>query len=60
MNLDIYHLWIITKMVQSFNNDVKTLINFNNPSIAHNYIVKKQAMGTKISNGLHNRYQSDL
>ena len=49
MNLEISQSYLIKKLIQGFNNDVKSRMTFNNPVTQHKGIVRKQEIGTKIS-----------
>ena len=49
ITLNISQLRITTKMTQVFNEDLKSLMNFNNPDTYHNGIVYNQETDTKIS-----------
>ena len=57
MTLKISQPHIISKTTQGFNEDVKSLMTFNNPSTLHKGILYNQETDTKISQNLQKRYR---
>ena len=57
MTLNIYQTHLITKIIQVFNEYLKSLVTFNNPDTSHEGIVRNQETDTKISHGIHKRYR---
>ena len=60
INLNIYQPYIITKMTQGFNKDVKSLMAFNKTSTKHNGVVRNQETDTKIAYDKQNVYISGV
>ena len=60
MTLNIYQPDIVTKMNQGFNEDMKSLMNFNDPDTPHKGIVRNQETDKKISYDLQKRYRSGM
>ena len=58
--LQISQPYLITKMTQIFNEDMKSLINFNAPDIPYKEILHNQEIDTKISYDLQKRYRSGV
>ena len=50
MTLNIYKSHLIVKTVQGFNDNVKSLINFNTPATPHKGIIINQEKCTNIKN----------
>ena len=47
-------------MIQGFNKDVKSLMNFNNPAIPHKGLVHNQETDTTKPHGLQKIYRSGV
>ena len=60
MTLSISPPDIINKMTQGFNEDVKSLMDFNTPATPPKGIVHNLEIDTKISYDLHKRYRSGV
>ena len=57
MTLNTYQTHLITKIIQLFNEDLKSIMKFNTPDTSHEGIVRNQETDTKISHGIHKRYR---
>ena len=60
ITLNISQPYLINKMTQVFNEDVKSLMTFNTPATPHKGIVRNQETDTKISYDLQNKYRSGV
>ena len=58
MTLNISQPYLITKMTQEPNKDMKSIMTFNTLTAPYKGIVSHQETNTKASYGLQNRYRS--
>ena len=60
MTLKISQLYLITKMNQGFNEDLKSLMRFNTPDTSYKGIVRNQETDINISYYLQKIYRSGI
>ena len=60
MTLKIYQQYIITNITQGFNEDMKSIMTFNNLATPHEGIVINQETDTEISYDLHKMHRSGI